>query len=88
MANLSAAKKSIRSDEKKRVFNLRRRRALHDQVKLVREAIQVGDTKKAQEALPGAYKAIDKAVKNGIIKKNTAARKKSRLVAAIKRLKA
>lgn len=87
MANLQAAKKSIRSDARKRVFNLRRRRALHGAVKAVTTAVTAGDAKKAQELLPVAYKAIDKAAKNGVIKKNTAARKKSRLSHAIKKIK-
>lgn len=43
------------------------------------------DTKEAGKSLSEAYKAIDKAAKRGIIKKNTAARKKSRLAQAIKR---
>ncbi len=43
------------------------------------------DTKEASASLAEAYKAIDKAAKRGIIKKNTAARKKSRLALAIKR---
>ena len=40
----------------------------------------------AQALVPKAYKAIDKAAKRGVIKKNTANRKKSRLVAAIKKI--
>lgn len=47
----------------------------------------VADKKKddANDALHLAYKAIDKAAKTGVIKKNTAARKKSRLTQFIKR---
>ena len=58
---------------------------MKDVTKEVRKAIVDGDAKKAKELLPKAYKAIDKAAKRGVIKKNTAARKKSRLSAAIKR---
>jgi small subunit ribosomal protein S20 len=86
MANLQAAKKSIRSDTKKQIFNLRRRRALRMQVKEVRDAVVAGDSALALKALPSAYKAIDKAAKGGVIKKNTAARKKSRLAASIKKI--
>jgi len=39
----------------------------------------------AQTSLSAAYKAIDKALKGGLIKKNTAARKKSRLAALVKK---
>jgi small subunit ribosomal protein S20 len=49
--------------------------------------VLAGDTKKAEELLPTAYKAIDKAEKRGVIKKNTAARKKSRLSARIVKAK-
>ena len=46
------------------------------------------DAAGAEKLLPAAYKAIDKAMKRGVIKGNTADRKKSRLAAAIKRAKA
>ena len=79
------AQKAHRASERKRVFNVRRKGAMKDVTKEVQKAIQGGDTKKAKELLPTAYKAIDKAAKRGVIKDNTAARKKSRLAAAIKR---
>lgn len=88
MAITSSAKKAIRSSAKKRVFNLRRRNALADATKAVMKAVAVKDASGAAKLLPSAYKAIDKAMKNGVIKKNTAARKKSRLALAIKRISA
>ncbi len=80
------AKKAHRASLKKRVFNVRRRRTMNDIVKEVRTLIAGGNATEAQAKLPEAYKAIDKAAKRGIIKDNTAARKKSRLVAAIKKV--
>lgn len=77
------AKKAHRASERKQVFNLRRKRAMHDAVKAVRDSLTKGDTKSAEALLPTAYKAIDKAAKRGVIKDNTAARKKSRLSKAI-----
>ena len=77
------AKKAHRASERKRVFNMRRKRAMHDTVKAIRQAVEKGDTAKANELLPTAYKAIDKAAKRGVIKDSTAARKKSRLNKAI-----
>lgn len=77
------AKKAHRASERKQVFNLRRKRAMHNTVKTIRQAVEKGDTKTATELLPTAYKAIDKAVKRGVIKENTGARKKSRLHKAI-----
>lgn len=79
------AQKAYRASERKRVFNVRRKSTMKDVTKEVQKAILGGDTKKAKELLPTAYKAIDKAAKRGVIKDNTAARKKSRLSAAIKR---
>lgn len=84
MALIKSAKKAIRSSERKRVTNLRRRRTLHDTVKSAR-ATKPADRKAQDEALKVAYQAIDKAMKRGIIKKNTAARKKSRLAKFLKK---
>jgi len=86
MPIIRAAKKAIRSDAKKRVFNLRKKRAMKKAEKEVREFIIHKKTDEAKKALPNAYKAIDKATKRGIIKKNTANRKKSRLSKAIKKI--
>ena len=79
MAITKNAKKAIKSSARKRVFNVRRNRTLHDTVKTFRTLIKEGKTKDAQTLLPTVYKAIDKAAQRGIIKPNTAARKKSRL---------
>ena len=82
------AKKAHRASLRKRVFNVRRTRTMNDVVKKARKAIAGGNTEEAEKMLPLAYKAIDKAAKRGVIKENTAARKKSRLVAAINKAKA
>ncbi|MEK7201792.1 MAG: 30S ribosomal protein S20 [Patescibacteria group bacterium] len=84
MAITSSAKKAHRASLKKHVFNVRRKRALTETTKTVKK-LMVSDTKAANESLAQAYKAIDKAAKTGVIKKNTAARKKSRLALAIAR---
>ncbi len=74
-----SAIKATRVAKRRRVFNLRRDRA----VKAVRKDIQklaaAGDVVGAGKKLPEAFQAIDKAVKRGILKKNTAARMKSGL---------
>lgn len=88
MAITSSAKKAIRSSAKKHVFNLRRKGALHDATKMLTKALATKDVAGAEKLLPAAYKAIDKACKGGVIKSNTADRKKSRLAAAIKRARA
>jgi small subunit ribosomal protein S20 len=79
--------KAHRQSERKRVVNNRRKNAMKEVVKQVKKAVVTGDAEKAKEMLPNAYKAIDKAAKGGIIKKNTAARKKSRLSADVKNAK-
>ncbi|HYD93002.1 MAG TPA: 30S ribosomal protein S20 [Candidatus Paceibacterota bacterium] len=76
MAITSSAKKAHRASLRKRVFNLRRKRAMTSSVKDARKVM-------TPEALSEAYQAIDKAAKRGIIKKNAAARKKSRLAKAL-----
>jgi small subunit ribosomal protein S20 len=87
MAITSSAKKAIRSSARKHVFNLRRKEALTDATKSLLKALAAKDVAGAEKLLPAAYTAIDKAKKTGVIKANTASRKKSRLAAAIKRAK-
>ncbi|MDD3531195.1 MAG: 30S ribosomal protein S20 [Candidatus Pacebacteria bacterium] len=87
MAITSSAKKAIRSSARKHVFNLRRRKALADTTKLLTKALAAKDVATAEKLLAGTYKAIDKAKKRGVIKSNTADRKKSRLALAIKKAK-
>ncbi len=78
MPNLANAKKAMRVSEKKRVINDRRR-------KTMRVAIKTTKTTNSLADLKIAYQAIDKAAKRGVIKSNTADRKKSRLSAQIKK---
>ena len=79
MAITRGAKKAHRSSLKKRIFNIRRKVVLHDEVKSFHDHLKAGNTKEAQALIPKVYKAIDKAAKRGVIKANTASRKKSRL---------
>ena len=79
------AKKTLRAATRKRVFNIRRQRELASSIKEVKKLIGEGKKDAANKILPKAYKAIDKAAKRGLLKKNTAARKKSRLSASIQR---
>lgn len=85
MAITKGAKKAHRSSLRKKVFNARRRNTMSDIVKTVRGHVAAGKMKEAEALMPSVYKAIDKAAKSGVIKKNSASRKKSRLAAAIKR---
>lgn len=80
MANTKSAKKAHRVSERRYVFNARRKKSMKDEVKTVGKLIAGKNAKDAEKALPALYKAIDKAAKNGTIKKNTASRMKSRIV--------
>lgn len=80
-----SAKKALRSSEKKKVFNLRRKKKVEDSTKAIKKLITSGKIKEAQALLPQAYKALDKAAKANSLKAGTAARKKSRLNALLKK---
>lgn len=85
MPIIKSAKKALRGSQRKKVYNDRRNKAMKAAVKDVKKLVIAKDAKKALVELKNAYQAIDKAAKRGIIKKNTAARKKSRLSKLIKK---
>ena len=82
-----SAQKALRSSLRKRAVNVRRRDAMADAIKRVKKLVISGKKEDALTALSLAYKAIDKAAKTGFIKKNAAARKKSRLVSLVRKIK-
>ena len=86
MAITKSAKKAAKSSLRKRVFNLRRLSAMKSTVKDIQKLVSSKNIEDAKKSLSAAYKAIDKAAKKGVIKKNTAARKKSRLVKMLKKV--
>jgi len=76
----SSAKKALRSSKRKRVFNLHRKDEMQSVIKQYKKLVSAKKTDEAQKLIPKLQKAIDKAEKRGLIKKNTASRKKSRLI--------
>jgi len=74
-----SAKRNIRSSARKHVYNERRKKAMKETIKEVKFLTSGKDKKINPDILAKAYKAIDKAAKTNVIKKNNAARKKSRL---------
>ena len=86
MAITSSAKRAIRVAKHRRAFNLLRDNAMKTSVKGFRKLVAGGKYPEAEKALPSLYKALDKAAKRGVIKKNTAARKKSRAVALLRKM--
>ncbi|OGC81181.1 hypothetical protein A2943_00860 [Candidatus Adlerbacteria bacterium RIFCSPLOWO2_01_FULL_51_16] len=79
MAITKSAKKANRQSKRRKRMNDTRRKALVAAFKGARLA-QKGDA----TALKAAYKAIDKAMKRGLIKKNTAAHRKSKIARLLK----
>ena len=75
-----SAKKALRQAKKHRVLNLARQKAAKDIVKKIKKMAMAGQKDEAKKLMAQAYQAIDKAARRGVIKKNTAARKKSRLM--------
>jgi small subunit ribosomal protein S20 len=86
MAITSSAKKALRAGKKKRVFNLRREAAIEAPLRQFKKFIAAKKAKEAKALIPALYKALDKAAKTGTIKANTASRRKSRLMKALKKL--
>lgn len=84
MANHASSKKRIRRNAKRAQINGVRRTRMRTFVKKVEQAISAGDSKQANEALRNAQPEIQRSVAKGILHKNTAARKMSRLSARIK----
>lgn len=78
MANIKSQIKRNRQTEKRNLRNRKVRSELHTRTKSAHTAIDEGEN--AEEAVSAAIKRIDKAAQKGLLKKNTAARRKSRLM--------
>ncbi len=87
MAHSKQARKRIRQNERQAAQNRPIRTFTSRRVRDAREAIAAGDDT-AAEALRQAQSALDRAAKSGIIHRNTAARRKSRLAAALRKAQA
>jgi small subunit ribosomal protein S20 len=79
LANHQSALKRIRQTARRTVRNRHIRGAMRTQIKRVRTLAEAGEKAAAQEALAGAIVKIDKACSKGIIHKNQASRRVSRL---------
>jgi len=86
MANTVSALKRVRSAERKTEFNRYRKSRLRHQIRAFRRLLHDKDAKGAEAALPQTFSIVDRAAKWGIIKKNTAARYKSRMALRLKSL--
>lgn len=74
-----SAEKALRVSKRNKSVNDRAKKALKEGAKVIQKLAISKEWAKAKESLAQAYSAIDKAAKKGVIKKNTASRKKARL---------
>jgi small subunit ribosomal protein S20 len=86
MANTKSAKKAARQTERRTAVNKTRRSRMRTFVRKVEEAIASGDKNAANLALREAQPEIMRSASKGVLHKNTASRKISRLSARIKAL--
>jgi small subunit ribosomal protein S20 len=86
MANTSSAKKATRKIVRRTAVNRARRSQVRTFVRKVEEAIASGDATLASAALHAAEPLLMRAAQNGVVHRNTASRKVSRLAARVKAL--
>ena len=86
MANIKSQIKRIRTNEKRRQRNLAVESELKTLVRRTREAVEAGDKEAAIEALRIASRKLDKAVSKGVIHRNQAANRKSKLARRVQSL--
>lgn len=88
MANTSSAKKATRKIAKRTAVNKTRRSRVRSYVRKVEEALAAGDRNAAVEAFKNAQPELMRAATKGVLHKNTASRKVSRLAQRLKSLTA
>ena len=88
MANTFSALKRVRTAERQTAVNHTRKTRLRHQVRAMRRLLESKDVKGATALVPKTFSLIDRSAKWGIIKKNTAARYKSRLTLRLRKLAA
>ncbi len=74
-----SAKKALRGSARKKTINDRRKKSMKEMVKKLEKLVKEKKVDEAKKMLSSVYQAIDKAAKKGVIQKNSAARKKSRV---------
>lgn len=86
MANIKSQKKRNLTNEKRRVRNQAYKSELKTFVRKVREAVTAGDKETAESVYKATAKKLDKAVSKGVIHKNQAAKRKSKLAKQINKI--
>ena len=87
MPNTKSAAKAMRQSIRRRERNITTKDKFKEAVKEVKKLITAGKKTEAAEAMKKAMSTLDKATKNGVIHKNTASRRKSRMAKAIAKIK-
>ncbi len=80
MPNNAAAEKRMRQEQKRRLHNRSIKSLVKTQITKARQAIAVGADTDAEAAVRAAVSELDRAAKKGVIHRNNAARRKSRLM--------
>jgi small subunit ribosomal protein S20 len=88
MANTRSALKRMRQSEKRRVRNAAVRTSVRTAVKTTRTSLAAASVEEARASLARAIQLLDRAVTKGVVHKNAAARKKSRLTRQLNALAA
>jgi small subunit ribosomal protein S20 len=88
MANTISALKRVRQTERRTEFNRKNKTRLRHGIRAMRRALTSKDAQAAANLLPATFSLIDRSAKTGLIKKNTAARYKSKLHLRVKALQA
>ncbi|MCC6342227.1 MAG: 30S ribosomal protein S20 [Bryobacterales bacterium] len=83
MANTFSALKRVRMAERRTEINQQRKSRLRRQIRAMRRLLEKKDVQGATAIVPQTFSLIDRAAKWGVIKKNTAARYKSRIHARL-----
>jgi small subunit ribosomal protein S20 len=86
MANTVSSLKRVRMTERRTLINRMRKSRLRHQIRAMRRLLDQRDASGAAKAIPATFSMVDRAAKWGIIKKNTAARYKSRLTLRLRSL--
>ena len=79
MAITKAAQKALRQSKRRRTVNIKRQINLKNLLKEVKLLVSQKKIEEAKKILPQVYQILDKSAKVGLIKKNTASRRKSRI---------
>lgn len=87
MPNTKSAAKAMRQSRRRRDINLKTKAKFKTATKQVKKLVGENNIDEALKALSLAMSALDKGVKKGVLHKNTASRKKSRMAKAIAKLK-